>query len=1678
MSRKRIVAVVAIAVVLLGAALAANAAAARVRGMLAFTSASIDLHHAAFTGLRVTVNGKDPVFEADRLEIDYDLRGLTLAARRAFGFVGLEAIRPRVTLVHYKDGSWNVPLGKGGPAHANPAIAPYIFDVRVRDGSIAIRDETRLYPQSQTVNVDGIDVDASIDQNARSTYAVAAALVDSGHAYPIHGHGTLDDPAGFELNRWTAAALPVGPLIDYALNSPSLNMADGYLRDVDARYFGLPDTHGTIVRHLAANGVLDGARVYLGSLTAPIRDLHGRVEAYDDGMTTPRMDGDLAGIPLVAAGGVYHLTAPQLRMAANGRGTLAQLGSVSPMLGRAGVSGDLAFSLFVEGDAKQPLIFGSVKSTKIRYHDIPVRDVAALVALNGTEADLLSARARYGPFAISGRGRTLLNTKRPYAQGVARVSVPSSALPYAAAIAPGLDLTALVAAEGHADRFTAGGIVEGANPEARLDGTFSFFPNGNGTIGPLALDRRDGSSLYVRVSVDRTHGDDVAFVAAHDLHVDTARNPTLPGMRLGALPRLSATIGGDVVAQVHGSHLVAAQVANAQAAGPWGRLTGDGGYTNGAVALQGRLTASLDALSGILGHGVVAHGRIDAPLAVVSDGRRTVAQIRDARFAGATIRGVPIASLSGTFGMRGSSAYDIYGARIGVAHGDVVASGSFGNGGTLHVAASGLDPGSFAGRTPLSGGRLGMVGAVGGTLKAPRAQAGIVLSDARYRRTPVDAGTALDYANGRLDVDGATLAYGTMLATLDGSVAGIDPRGPFAPRYALQAHLRGAEIAALAASAGRKLPPTDGQIDADMRVFGAGSSPGVAGRIEIPIGSVNGLTFEDASVAVGDNVRALTARDGRVVIGTTTIGFDGSYAGGTAALAVRAPHADLADFNDYFDQADTLGGTGSLAASVRVGRTIGSNGAVALQHLRLRRIELGTTNARWTTTGSTVRTNVAVRGASGAFGLAGSVGLPTSDPMRDTIRRSDLDLTASAQHLDLREYLPLVGLQAPVIGYIDAAGSVRGRYPALAANAHAALSNGAFGRIPIEELDATASVHGSRAQIDAARLRVAHLTIDANGSAGLQPRAPLALTAKIASDDVGALYDEALGQTLALSGTLASTLTIGGTPASPTLRDTLAVDDIRYHDFAIPHVGADVVADRHTATLSNGVVQFTRGRIVASGTVPVGPAPAAPRGRPVAVAALGVPAGAIPPARGLQIGVQAQGIELGQFASLLEKGTHLAGTLDGRLGVGGTMDAPALNGGLTLAGGAFSSPSFTSGLTAMTGDVTLAGNELRLVSFDAKAGAGTLAASGSAHVPELRDPLHDTTFRFQADATNAGVDAPQYFRGVLNGNVYAQRTAARDPIHVGGEIAISNARIPTTAFYNPKAPKGAKPPPLPIAFDDFKVSAGRDVRVQNSFVDIGVSGALTVGGTIASPTLAGAFNSTGGTIDVYRDFRIQRGRVAFTPADGLMPAVDAVATTTLSNPPIDIRMTITGIVPNLNLGLTSDPAYPRAQILGLLLGVQALGAIPGVTSGTASVTPASLAESEATGILQTQLTRTLFEPLQEGIGQALGLSNLQLYLNSNGGFEAHASKGIAKNVQAIFGETVGNPARQIVGLRATPSKDFAIEATVFQQEGALGFGATQSYLQSLAYPINQTLNAITPDEGTSGWSFSLQRTYP
>jgi len=900
-----------------------------------------------------------------------------------------------------------------------------------------------------------------------------------------------------------------------------------------------------------------------------------------------------------------------------------------------------------------------------------------------------------------------------------------------------------------------------------------------------------------------------------------------------------------------------------------GVLSGDGG----AQALEAIFKVDADG-NGTIGPLYARSGRGSLYARVALDNAKRQS------FGLAQARDFPLPAAKGTlnatlFGSRTASGFTLAGdAGVASAWGRAAARGSVAmRHGTMH--------GTIFGNL----GSVGSIGAiVGGTPRSPTLAGTVVIAGGRYRNLDVAGNAALAYENGNLAVRDAAAVIGPLFVGVAGTIEGLSIQGAFVPQYDLAAQLYTSDVSSLVATvAPQKAALVQGSIDADLRVRGSGTAPSFAGRVSAPEGSIDGLSFRNFAGNVIGDAGALTLTDGRVVVGSSAVALSTTAdRAGAASVAIDSPRVDLADFNDFFDTGDTFAGTGSMVVRAQLAgtRVLSTSGDASLSNARLRRIDLGSVAAHWSSRHGTIASVLRVGGPSGELTLNGTIA-PAS---------RIANLRADARNVDLTTWLPMFGYDVPITGRLDAQTRIAGTYPDIAMRLHAAVLGGTVGRMTLERFELDASAAHGRGTIESAVFDVPSMTTVASGTFGLRGTDALALVVRSTSSNLGEFLASATGKHFAVSGALSSTLHVDGVRAAPQFRDSIAMQNVHYHNLKIARVAGEIDADRRGVAVREAEIDIGSGKASISAAMPV------------RFSAAGV----APGSGAIAASVIADDIELSNFADLLPKGSQLSGRIDGRVDAAGSTETPQLNGALTLTNGAFNGPMERSPITGVAGSLTLQGTRAQLQSH-AVVRSGIVTASAIASLADLRLPA-DVAFALNGRADNARLDLPGYFQGNLNGSVALVRRRNAVPA-LSGDLSVSNARVPLTAFLNQKTSgEGHRGMPN-LAFDGLEIAAGRNVRIVSANVDIGATGAARLSGTLDAPSLAGTFRSTGGSLAFYRSFNVERGTVTFDPSGGLLPDVDALATTFVPDPATAVRLHVTGTVTNMNLSLDSDPPY-------------------------------------------------------------------------------------------------------------------------------------------------------------------------
>jgi len=128
------------------------------------------------------------------------------------------------------------------------------------------------------------------------------------------------------MHRFRAPELPLRGMLNFLVHAKIARFDDGVMRNVDVRAYALGiEPQAPFGYRLGGGGALDGAEIALGPLAKPIRDLHGRIDLFDDGVTASDLRGVVAGIPLQIRGGMYDFADVHFRLGITADPQLAQL---------------------------------------------------------------------------------------------------------------------------------------------------------------------------------------------------------------------------------------------------------------------------------------------------------------------------------------------------------------------------------------------------------------------------------------------------------------------------------------------------------------------------------------------------------------------------------------------------------------------------------------------------------------------------------------------------------------------------------------------------------------------------------------------------------------------------------------------------------------------------------------------------------------------------------------------------------------------------------------------------------------------------------------------------------------------------------------------------------------------------------------------------------------------------------------------------------------------------------------------------------------------------------------------------------------------------------------------------------------------------------------------------------
>lgn len=504
--------------------------------------------------------------------------------------------------------------------------------------------------------------------------------------------------------------------------------------------------------------------------------------------------------------------------------------------------------------------------------------------------------------------------------------------------------------------------------------------------------------------------------------------------------------------------------------------------------------------------------------------------------------------------------------------------------------------------------------------------------------------------------------------------------------------------------------------------------------------------------------------------------------------------------------------------------------------------------------------------------------------------------------------------------------------------------------------------------VDRLRLALGDATVDLAGR--LSPT--LDLTAAV--HNVTPALAKPFAPTLDAQGRIDLDARLAGTPAAPTGTVRLAASGMRLRTGPAASLPPATLAA--TAQLAAGAARLDarldagpKVRLAVTGQAPLGAGP-------LALAARGT-------------------VDLSVADPILTAGgRRVLGQLTLDTTLAGTAAAPRIAGTIRLDRGEVQDFAQGVHLTDVTALVEAAGDTLRLASLSAKAGQGTITASGTVGVLVPGLPV-DLRIR----AANARPLSSDLLTAVLDADLFL-RGQAKTRLDAGGTVTIRSASInvpnslPTSVAKLNVIRPGDKPPPAAtgpalLVGLDLTADAPGQVFVRGHGLDAELGGKLHVGGTSAAPQVSGGFDLRRGTFSLAgTTLTFTRGRVGFDGTgvnNRIDPTLDFQADSTAGN--VTATLKVGGYADAPKISLSSNPELPQDEVLARLLFGQSLKQL---SPFQIAAIAGALADLSGVGGGVDPLSR---------VRKGLGLDRLSLGSSATGnGASVEAGRYVAKGV--------------------------------------------------------------------------------
>lgn len=511
-------------------------------------------------------------------------------------------------------------------------------------------------------------------------------------------------------------------------------------------------------------------------------------------------------------------------------------------------------------------------------------------------------------------------------------------------------------------------------------------------------------------------------------------------------------------------------------------------------------------------------------------------------------------------------------------------------------------------------------------------------------------------------------------------------------------------------------------------------------------------------------------------------------------------------------------------------------------------------------------------------------------------------------------------------------------------------------------------------------VRLDKLTIQTgNGRVAVSGTAGAALDLGIGIDALPAALVNAFAPTLGAEGAISGTVTVKGTPASPSL--TYKLNWANAAVAAARSAGAGAVTIAAGGTFANNRVTLDTTLTGAAGLSFQGGGTIGISGNtPLSLKFSG----------NLPFGLLA-----GQLAS---QGFTLTGTAAADLSIAGTAAAPVITGSISTSGARFLDARRNLAINDLSAQVSLDGRQATIRSLSGTlSSGGRIEASGTIGITPGSGFPADLAVRL-IDATY--VDGT-LFSASTNGTLTLKGSLIGSPV-LGGRLQVGKAsitipeKLPNSLseinIKHKNAPSRVREMAQDIQKDtggdgagasgrsgiglDLTVTAPGQIFVRGRGIDAELGGDVTVRGTTSIPIVSGGFILRRGRMEILgKRLDFTSGEIGF--GGSLIPTVDLTATSTAGSTAITVN--VAGLANNPTVTFASSPALPQDEVLAQLIFNRSMSNLSALQIAQLASAVSQLAGGRSTSLL-------------DGLRGKLGVDDLDVTTDENGAAQVRAGK--------------------------------------------------------------------------------------